>query len=117
MPTSRVCRLPFPVCLLALSFHPSHTFAQTERTSLTGIVVDPLGNRIPQAKVVAVQDATGLKRETETTSHGVYQLPDLPAGLFTIQFSKEGFSTYQIDRVRQVVGQTGTLNVTLSLGP
>ena len=100
-------------CLLGFSLCAS---AQTERTYLTGAVVDPQGNRVPQVKVVAVQDATGLKRETETTSQGAYQLADLPPGVFTVQFSKEGFSTFQANRVRQVVGQTGTLNVTLSLG-
>lgn len=112
MPTGSIPRIPLFFYLLALSLH---AFAQTERTSLTGAVVDPQGNRVPQAKVVAIQEATGLKRETETTSQGAYQLPDLPPGVFTVQFSKEGFSTYQA-RVRQVVGQTGTLNVTLSLG-
>lgn len=63
-----------------------------------------------------MQESTGLKRETETTSQGTYQLADLPPGIFTVQFSKDGFSTYQVDRVRQAVGQTGTLNVRLSLG-
>jgi hypothetical protein len=90
--------------------------AQTERTYLTGAVMDPQGNRVPQVKVIAVQPATGLKRETETTSQGTYQLADLPPGVFTVQFSKDGFATYQADNVRQVVGQTGTLNVTLGLG-
>lgn len=90
--------------------------AQTQRTSLTGTVPDPQGRPVPQVEVVAVQENTALKRETETTSEGTYQLADLPAGLFTVQFSKEGFSTYQADHVRQVVGQTGTLDVRLSLG-
>jgi hypothetical protein len=99
-----------------LSLHASHAFAQTERSSLTGIVVDPQGNRIPQAKVIAVLEATSLKRETQTTSQGAYELAELPPGLFTVQFSKEGFSTYQAGHVRQVVGQTGTLNVKLNLG-
>ena len=98
---------------LALSFFAS---AQTERTYLTGAVTDPQGNRIPQAKVAAVDQATGLKRETETTSQGTYLLADLPPGIFTVQFSKAGFATYRADRVRQVVGQTGTLNIRLSLG-
>ena len=100
-------------CSLAISLCAS---AQTERTYLTGAVMDPQGNRVPQVKVIAVQPATGLKRETETTSQGTYQLADLPPGVFTVQFSKDGFATYQADNVRQVVGQTGTLNVTLGLG-
>jgi hypothetical protein len=108
--TARICLF---FCTLGLALSAS---AQTERTYLTGAVSDPQGNHVPQAKVVAVQDATGLKRETQTTSQGSYQLANLPAGVYTVQFSKEGFSTYQANHVRQIVGQTGTLNVTLSLG-
>lgn len=115
MATRNGFRIPFFFYVLALSC-TSDISAQTERTYLTGAVSDPQGKPVPQAKVVAVQDATGLKRETETTSQGTYQLADLPSGVFTVQFSKEGFSTYQANHVRQIVGQTGTLNVTLSLG-
>ena len=112
MPTRSLTILRFLVYFsLSLS-----VCAQTEQTYLTGVVVDPQGNRVPQVRVVAVNQATGLKRETETTSQGSYQLADLPPGVFTIRFSKSGFSTYQANYVRQTVGQTGTLNVTLSLG-
>jgi hypothetical protein len=89
--------------------------AQTERTNLTGVVSDPQGNPIPQAKVVAVQTETGLKRQTATNAQGTYVLADLPLGEFTVQFSKEGFSTFQANRLRQFVGQTGTLNVMLKI--
>lgn len=107
--------LLFPA-LLVLSLGAAHAWAQTERTSLTGTVVDPQGNRIPQARVLAVQESTGLERETETSSQGSYRLADLPPGVFTIRFSKAGFSVYQAKNVRQIVGQTGTLDVKLSLG-
>ncbi len=56
--------LSIPLVLLALQ---TCLTAQTERTNLTGIVTDPQGNRIPQAKVVAVQTETGLKRQTAPT--------------------------------------------------
>ena len=102
--------------LSVLSLGASHALAQTELTALTGIVFDPQGQRIPQARVLAVQEATGLHRETETTSQGTYLLADLPPGIFTIRFSKAGFSVYQANSVRQIVGQTGTLDVKLSLG-
>jgi hypothetical protein len=115
MPTRNIFRIPFFFCALALSC-ASDTYAQTERTYLTGAVSDPQGKPVPQAKIVAVQEATGLKRQTETTSQGTYQLADLPPGIFTVQFSKDGFSTFRANHVRQIVGQTGTLNVKLSLG-
>ncbi len=104
--------LPIGFCFLAMAFSLN---AQNQNTSLTGTVTDQQGNRIPGTKVLAVEASTGLKRETQTTSQGTYQLAALPSGVFTVQFSKEGFSTFQADRVRQIVGQTGTLNVTLRI--
>src|SRR5579863_8504628 len=93
-PAGNIFLAPF-ICVLLVA----HAMAQTERTSLTGIVVDPQGNRIPQARIIAVQEATGLTRETETTSQGSYLLADLPPGVFTIRFSKGGFSVYQANSV------------------
>ena len=85
------------------------TWAQVDSTSLTGTVTDQQDKRIPHAKVRAIQAATGLQRETETTSQGDYEFVDLPAGTFTVQISKDGFSTFQADRVVQMVGQTSDL--------
>ena len=117
MPTRNAFVIPFFFyALLVLFLSAPHALAQTERTSLIGTVVDPQGNRIPQVRVIAVQEATGLTRETETTSQGTYLLADLPPGVFTIRFSIPGFSVYQASNVRQTVGHTGTLDVKLSLG-
>ncbi|WP_180539693.1 TonB-dependent receptor, partial [Nevskia soli] len=84
-----------------------------ESSSLTGTVSDQQGRRVPHAQVQATEAATGLKRQTETTSQGNYELADLPAGIFTVEISKDGFSTTHIERVQQFVGQTRTLNSTL----
>ncbi len=105
-------RLIICFCFLTLALSLK---AQNENTFLTGTVTDEEGARIPGVKVVAVEDSTSLKRETQTTSKGTYQLADLPPGVFTIQFSKDGFSIFEANRVRQMVGQTGTLDITLRI--
>ncbi len=92
------------------------TWAQVESSSLTGTVTDQQGKRIPNAKVRVTQAATGLQRETETTSQGNYALADLPAGTYSVQISKDGFSTFQAERVGEIVGQTRTLNAILEVG-
>ena len=53
------------------SLGPAMLRAQVDRTAITGIVTDQQGNRVPQARVRATQSATGLQRETVTTSQGV----------------------------------------------
>ncbi len=101
--------------VLFLSFCPVISLAQASRAAITGTVTDQQNNRIPQAKIRATRDATGFERETQTTSQGAYELSDLPPGLYTIRFSKEGFSTLTVEHVEQIVGQTRTLNVPLEL--
>ena len=89
--------------------------AQVGSSSLTGTVTDEQGKRIPNAQIQATDRATGLQRETETTSQGNYDLVDLPAGLFSVQISKAGFATVHIERVEQTVGQTRTLDAKLTV--
>ncbi len=106
----------YPITLiLALLFFAVLSRAQANRTAITGTVTDQQNNRIPQAKVQALHDATGFRRETLSTSQGTYELPDLPPGLYTIQFLKEGFSVSTIEHVEQIVGQTRTLNLRMEL--
>jgi hypothetical protein len=104
----------YAVSLLLISIDGT-TWAQVESSSLTGTVTDQQGKFVPHAKVRAIQVATGLQRETETTSQGNYQFVDLPAGTFSVQISKEGFSIFHAERVEQIVGQTRTLNARLNV--
>jgi hypothetical protein len=87
--------------------------AQVQSSALTGTVTDEQGKSVPQAKVKAIETATGLQRVTVTTSQGLYVLLDLPAGTFLVQISKGGFATFQVDRVQQFVGETRTLDAKL----
>ena len=104
----------YAVSLLLISSGGT-TWAQVESSSLTGTVTDQQGKRIPHAKVRATQVATGLHRETETTSQGNYELVDLPSGTFSVEISKVGFSIFHAQRVEQIVGRTRTLNARLNV--
>jgi hypothetical protein len=103
------------ICVLLFISIGGTTWAQVERSSLTGTVTDQQGKRIPHAKVRVIETNTGLRRETETRSQGDYELVDLPAGMFSVQISRDGFSIFQVDGVSQMVGQTRTLNATLEV--
>jgi len=101
--------------VVLLSLLGGLAFSQVERSVLTGTVTDQQGARVPHAQVKATEIATGLQRQTETTSQGNYELVDLPVGTFSVEISKAGFATFQASRVEQTVGQTRTLNATLYL--
>jgi hypothetical protein len=75
--------------------------------------MDQQGGRVPLATVKVTDTTTGLQRETLTSSQGSYTIADLPPGTFRVEVSKEGFAAFRADGVRQEVGQTSTLDVTL----
>ncbi len=90
-------------------------FAQVNLSSLTGVVLDGQGNRIPIVTVIVTQDGNQLTRRTNTTSQGSYFFGDLPAGSYTVQFFKSGFASFRADRVQQEVGSTRTLDARLQI--
>jgi hypothetical protein len=93
----------------------SALWGQVDRSAVTGIVTDPQGSAVPGCSVLATEHSTGLRRETATTSQGHYELPDLPPGIYQVQFSKTGFAVFTAEDVKQVVRQTRTLNAHLGL--
>jgi hypothetical protein len=62
---------------------------------------------------MAVQSATGLQRQTISSSSGAYDIPELPVGIYTITFEHEGFKSLTFVDVEEVIGRTRTLNATL----
>ena len=91
----------------------SRSPAQVDRAGLNGTVTDPSGRFLPETHVTAVQEATGLRREAMSSSSGVYDIPELPIGAYTVSFSHQGFTSLTFLNVVQVVGQTRTLDATL----
>ena len=104
--------------LIALILFPAGSAklnAQVNRSTLTGVVSDQQDNRIPGARVRGSQAETGLQRETLTNSQGTYELPDLPPGHYSIEFTKPGFADFTAANVELFVGQKRTLNVRLEV--
>ena len=87
--------------------------AHVNSSAILGAVSDSFGASVAGVKILAVQAASGLTRETVTNSQGNYVLDDMPIGLYSVSFSKAGFNVFVADRVLQNVGHTRTLNVEL----
>ena len=101
--------------LCALSLGPV-LFAQSYRGSISGSVTDPSGAIVPAAALKAVQTATNLTREVVSTDTGNYTISELPAGIYTLKVTKDGFKTYEQDGITVKVGQIATVDITLQLG-
>ena len=67
-------------------------FAQEFRATLTGVVTDPSGAAIPAANVKATNTANNQAREVKTNGRGLYAVPYLDPGVYTVEISATGFS-------------------------
>ena len=90
-------------------------WAQLDGTEITGTLTDASGRVIPEVQVFAVQDATGLRRETVSSVQGTYEITGLPVGVYTVSFAGKGFETLRFENVIQSLGRTRTLNATLKV--
>ena len=99
------------VALLASSL----AFAQTE-ASVSGTVTDPSGAHVAGAVVTALNTSTGVSTPVTTNEAGVYTMPSLPPGNYTLTTEHPGFRRGVIDQVVLQVGSVLTLNIGLELG-
>ena len=60
---------------------------------ITGTVTDPTGAAVPDAIVKAINPATNLTITAKTGATGTYVDHDLPAGIYKVTFTKDGFKT------------------------
>ena len=88
-------------------------FAQVDRSALNGTVVDPAGRVLPDVRLVATENTTGLQRSATSSATGTFDIPELPVGAYTLRLEHPGFATLVYNGVQQVVGQTRTLHVTM----
>jgi hypothetical protein len=91
------------------------SFAQVDRSGLSGTASDPSGRLLSQTHVTVVENATGLRRDSFSDATGNYSIPQLPVGVYTVTFEHQGFRKLEFVDVEQVIGRTRTLNAALQV--
>ena len=91
-------------------------YAQADRGTVTGTVVDPQGGVVPQAKVGLRNAQTGSQYETVTTPTGNYSLGQLPAGTYDLSVEYTGFKKFTQQGIAVQVAQTERVDVVLEVG-
>ena len=120
---SRFCRaysigrflVPKLGCLCGFLLLAASLYGQVDRGALTGTVRDSSGLGVPGASITAVQDATGLKRVAVTSSSGIYDIPELPVGTYTVTFTLKGFQPVGFEGLAVSVEHTTNLNAVLEI--
>jgi len=91
-------------------------FGQVERGGISGTVTDSSRASIAKVKVVATNEATLAVSQVETTQEGLYKIPYLPAGKYSLAMEIAGFTTYKVTEVPVLVGQITTVDAILKPG-
>ena len=91
-------------------------FAQAGKGSISGLISDPTGAIVPNVKVVAQEQATGVKRSTVSTGAGIYSFVSLSPGNYQLTASAKGFETVVEKNVMVTLDQVSTVNISLTIG-
>ena len=105
-----------PIGFAALLLQPQFSAAQGNRASMTGTVTDSSGAIIVGAQVAARNDDTGVETSTVSNDRGIYLVPNLPPGKYSLKITKEGFKPVEFLEVSLILDQVAKLNATLSAG-
>jgi hypothetical protein len=90
--------------------------AQVSTGKITGQVVDSSDAVVPNAQVVVTNVATNVARNLATDSAGIYSVPNLLPGEYTVEVTLAGFESQTKTGLTLSIGQTITLNFTLLPG-
>jgi Carboxypeptidase regulatory-like domain len=100
-------------------------FAQSDRGTITGTVLDPAGAVVPSVPVEAKSTTTGLVYTTAASGTGNYTVAQLPVGTYDITVTAPGFkkavrtgvevsanTTFRVDFTLQVGAATESVTIT-----
>jgi hypothetical protein len=106
----------FVVALFSLVAASAPCFAQAGRAELFGVIRDPSGLAIANAKVSAAEQATGAIFEAVTGGQGEYHLLGLPAGEYSFSAEQPGFRTFHQTGIVLRLADAIDLDVKLEIG-
>lgn len=104
------------VWLVMLSLFAAAAFAQSDNSTISGIVKDPSGAAVAGAKVVVRNEGTGFEREVSTNESGFYAAPNLAPGYYTVTVEATGFKTFTKTRNKLEAALPLAVNADLTVG-
>ena len=92
------------------------SFGQYNTAEISGVVRDASGGVLPGVSVSASHRVSGVKIERLSDAGGLYFLPALPVGSYTVTAELNGFRQFTITGLILTVGQKMELPITLQIG-
>ncbi|MFZ0879506.1 MAG: carboxypeptidase-like regulatory domain-containing protein, partial [Candidatus Acidiferrales bacterium] len=105
------------VILSALLLSATRLSAQTTSGSISGTAVDASSAVLPGVQIRVINQGTKTEVTATTDNAGAFRLNLLPAGVYTLELTKEGFQTKSLSDISVAVSvDRGLGNIRLDVG-
>jgi hypothetical protein len=91
-------------------------WGQSDNTTVNGIVKDPTAAVVPNAKIALKSETTGLLRQTQSSDSGVFVIPAVPPGMYTLNAEAPGFKKYESRNNKVDPSMPASFEVVLQVG-
>jgi hypothetical protein len=112
----RLKRNLLPLSFLLTLLLPTCGSAQIVGGALAGTVRDESGAVLPQTAITVLNTETGSQRQLLTDEAGRYSAPSISIGKYQVTASKPGFQSQVKTGIELAVGQSATVDLTLTVG-
>jgi hypothetical protein len=113
-PTLLLLIIMIMAAMLSLSIQSA--LAQANRASITGTVRDTSGAVVPGVEVTATNKGTNEPSKTVSNQDGIYVVPNLFPGQYSVEFKRDGFETLLRPSVTLESTQIARIDAALKVG-
>ncbi len=90
--------------------------AQSDNSSISGVIKDPSGSVVANAKVSLRNEDTSFERQTTTNETGFYTVTNIAPGYYTVTVEASGFKKTSRSRNKLDAGLPIAVNMELTVG-
>jgi len=94
----------------------SNVAGQRTTASISGVVTDPSGALLPEARITAIDTSNGSSTSAQSNTEGFYVVSNLQPGTYRVRVEAKGFQVYEHTGITLQVGQAATVNLALRVG-
>jgi hypothetical protein len=102
------------LCLVAACVVPA-AWGQQVTAAINGIVTDPSGSPVADAKITATDLDRGTVLAARSSSNGAFELPTVPIGRYKVRAEQTGFQA-EVSNVVLVLNQVAKVDFALKIG-
>ena len=108
--------LPLLLFAVLIVLASQAAWAQANRASITGTVTDTSGAVVPDVEVTATNTGTKVPAKTVSNQDGIYVIPNLFPGQYSVEFKKDGFETLLRPTVTLESTQVAKIDASMKVG-